>query len=143
MGTTNPLSAYPSSLIILFDGVCTLCSGSVQFIIKRDKTRKFKFASLQSFFAREQLLKFNLDHTTFRSIVLLQDGKALEGSEAILEIVRHLSGAWPLLYAFKIVPKFIREGVYKLIANNRYQLFGKRESCMIPTPELRDRFVED
>jgi predicted DCC family thiol-disulfide oxidoreductase YuxK len=128
--------------VVLFDGVCNLCNQSVLFVIKRDPQGKFKFAALQSSFAREQLKKNDLDSESLYSIMLLQEGKCYQRSRAALEIARQLTGLWPLLYGFIIVPPFLRNWVYDLIANNRYSMFGKKDECMIPTPELRARFIE-
>jgi predicted DCC family thiol-disulfide oxidoreductase YuxK len=127
--------------IILFDGMCNLCSGSVQFIITRDPANRFRFASLQSVFGQEQLGRFGLDKTALHSIILIQDEHFLQRSDAALEIARHLSAGWPLFYGFKILPRFLRDGIYTWIANNRYRFFGKKDSCWIPTPELKERFL--
>ena len=126
-----------NSKIILFDGVCNLCNGAVNFVIKRDKKNVFKFATLQSDHAEE----FGFDLTKMDSIILIDGDKNYSKSSAALHIARHLSGAYPLLYAFMILPKFIRDWVYDYIAKNRYKWFGKKESCMIPTPELQDKFL--
>ena len=128
--------------IVLFDGVCNLCSGSVQFIIKRDVKGVFKFASLQSSFGQQQLDNFKIDKNLLHSIILLQGDKFFQRSDAALEISRQLSGAWPVLYIFKIIPRFLRDGIYNIIARNRYRLFGKMDACWIPTPELKERFLE-
>jgi predicted DCC family thiol-disulfide oxidoreductase YuxK len=128
--------------IILFDGVCNLCSGSVQFIIKRDEKGIFKFASLQSSFGQQQLDRFKLNKNLLYSIILLRGDQTFQRSDAALEIAKQLSGGWPLLYIFKILPRFLRDGIYNLIARNRYRLFGKKDACWIPTPELKERFLE-
>jgi predicted DCC family thiol-disulfide oxidoreductase YuxK len=128
--------------IVLFDGVCNLCSGSVLFIIKRDTNRIFKFASLQSDFGQQQLEKFKVDKNLLHSIILIRGNEMFERSDAALEITKQLSGVWPVLYIFKILPRFLRDGIYNLIARNRYSLFGKKDVCWIPTPELKERFLE-
>lgn len=127
--------------IILFDGVCNLCNGSVQFVIKRDPNGKFRFASLQSDFGQQVLAREGLPAGKLTSFILLEDGKMYQRSTAALRVARQLPGAWALLYAFIVVPPFIRNAVYDFIAANRYRWFGKQESCMIPTPELRARFI--
>jgi len=127
--------------IVLFDGVCNLCSGSVQFILKRDKKNVFQFASLQSNPGQELLKKFNLPADTFNSFVLVEGENIYTRSTAALRIARNLNG-WKWLYAFRIVPKFIRDAIYNLIAKNRYRWFGKKDECWIPTPELRAKFLE-
>lgn len=140
MGASGALTEHES--IILFDGVCNLCSGAVQFVIKRDPAAKFKFASLQSEFGQQQLKRFGLDPHSLHSIILIQGDKFYERSDAALRIARQLNGGWPLFYAFIIVPRFIRDGIYNLIGRNRYKLFGKKEACWIPTPELKSRFKD-
>ena len=127
--------------IIFFDGVCNLCNGAVQFVIERDKNNLFKFAALQSDFAKLELAKFALRVEEGSSFVLLEDGKVYEQSTAALRVARKLKGLWPLLYGFIIVPAFIRNAVYSLIARNRYKWFGKKESCWVPTPQLKDKFL--
>ena len=139
MGTSHTVSS--SHDIILFDGVCNLCNGAVQFILKRDKHKRFLFASLQSDVGQQKLRDYQLSKEP-ETILLLSAQRVLDKSNAALEIARHLSGPWPLLYTLKIVPRFIRDAVYSWIAKNRYRFFGKREVCMIPTPELKSRFIE-
>lgn len=141
MGT--PVTVTPRQTnVILFDGVCNLCNGAVQFVLKRDTRHAFRFASLQSNYGQQQLIKFGLDPNSLHSIILIRDTHFFQQSDAALEIARKLNYGWPLLYSFKILPQFIRDGIYNLIANNRYRFFGKREACWIPTPELKERFLE-
>ena len=128
--------------IILFDGVCNLCNNSVQFIIKRDQKQRFLFTSLQSDAARDILLQFQLKNSEMDSIILIENGKIYQKSDAILKIVKHLNGLWKINYVFIIIPKFIRDLVYTTIAKKRYQWFGKRDVCMIPTKELQMRFLD-
>jgi len=128
--------------IILFDGVCNLCNNAVQFIIKKDKKHHFLFTSLQSDAAQELLLHFKLKNSDFDSIILIQNNKVYQKSTAILQISRNLPSFWKLNYAFIIFPKFIRDFVYTIIANNRYKWFGKKDSCMVPTEELKARFLD-
>ena len=127
--------------IILFDGVCNLCNASVNFAIKRDKKEVFKFAALQSEVGKELASKFNIDSTQTDSIVLIDKDKFYIKSTAALHIAKYLSAGYPLLYGFMIVPNFIRNWVYDFVARNRYQWYGKKESCMVPTPELKDKFL--
>lgn len=134
----------PDSLnqpVILFDGMCNLCNSSVLFIIKRDPKSRFYFAHLQSDFGHGQVKKFGLPETELDSVLLIRAGKLYQKSNAALEIARHLNGLWSALYIFKIIPSFLRDGLYTWIANNRYQWFGKKDACMIPTPELKTRFI--
>ena len=128
--------------IILFDGVCNLCNSSVQFIIKSDKKNRFLFASLQGHTGQEYLRRFNLPADTFNSFLLVEDDHYYTRSTSALRIARSLSGGWPLLYAFIIVPRFIRDAVYNLIAKNRYKWFGKQHACWIPTPALKAKFLD-
>ena len=127
--------------IILFDGVCNLCNSSVTFAIKRDKNDIFRFAALQSEIGMQLISKFKIDISQTDSIILVEGNDYYEKSSAALHIAKHLSGGWPLLYGFIILPKFIRNAVYDFIAKNRYKWFGKKESCMIPTPELQAKFL--
>ncbi|MFM9837688.1 MAG: thiol-disulfide oxidoreductase DCC family protein [Cyclobacteriaceae bacterium] len=137
MGTSTSLKT-----VVLFDGVCNLCNGSVLFIIKRDQEAKFSFASLQSSFGQSQLRNFSLPVGELNTIFLIKDEKFFKKSDAALEIAKGMSGLWPALYVFKIVPRFIRNFFYDLIAKNRYRWFGKQDACMIPTPELKARFID-
>jgi predicted DCC family thiol-disulfide oxidoreductase YuxK len=130
------------SEVVLFDGVCNLCNGAVLFIIKRDRAAKFSFASLQSEYGQVQLKKFGLPVNELNTIFLIKGGKFFKKSDAALEITRGMSGLWPAFYVSKIVPKFIRDATYDWIAKNRYRWFGKQETCMIPTPELKGRFLD-
>ncbi|HMG88992.1 MAG TPA: thiol-disulfide oxidoreductase DCC family protein [Chryseolinea sp.] len=141
MGSLSSPIDTSGKIIVLFDGVCNLCNGAVQFINKRDPLSKFLFASLQSDFGQSQLLKFGLDPTKLHSIIALENGKFYERSDAALRIASGLAQPWPALGMFRILPRFIRDGVYNLIAKNRYKMFGKKESCMIPTPEMKAKFV--
>ena len=127
--------------IILFDGVCNLCNASVQFIIKRDPRAQFKFASLQSEVGMSLLQKYNLPAHSLRSILLIMDNKVYDRSSAALHIARKLNGPWPWMYGFIVVPPFIRDFIYNWVAHNRYSWFGKREECMIPTPDIQSRFI--
>ncbi len=129
--------------VIFFDGVCNLCNQSVDFIIKRDSSKDFRFASLQSEAARSLLKNKSIDLQSIRTIILLKDGKTFYRSDAILEIVWQLSAPWPLLYVFKIVPRFIRDGMYNLVSKHRYNWFGKLDSCRVPSKEERARFLEE
>ena len=129
------------SAIILFDGVCNFCNGSVNFIIERDKEKYFKFAPLQSEIGQTLLSEHGIDKTITDSVVLIEDGKAYIRTTAALRIAKRLSGAWRFFYGFIIVPAFIRDVFYKLFAKNRYRMFGKQEACMMPTPEIRERFL--
>jgi predicted DCC family thiol-disulfide oxidoreductase YuxK len=129
-----------SSFTVFFDGVCNLCSGSVQYIISHDKHDRFRFASLQSEYAAKELAGADLHKVD--SIVLKKDGKIYTRSTAALKIASKLSFPTNLLYIFIIVPPFIRNVVYDFIARNRYKWFGKKEACWLPSPELRSKFLD-
>lgn len=128
--------------VILFDGVCNLCSAAVQFVIKRDKKKIFRFASLQSSFGHSLLQKHQLPATDFNSFILFEDGKLYTKSTGALKVSRQLAAPWHLFYLFIIVPPFIRNSIYNVIAKNRYKWFGKKESCLMATPELKIRFFD-
>lgn len=133
---------FENKSIILFDGVCNLCNASVNFVIRHDKKGQFLFASLQSDAAREILLHFNLENLNTDTVVLVEDNKIYDKSSAALKIAKQLDGIFKVFSIFFIVPKFLRDWIYVIIAKNRYQCFGKRESCMIPSPELKNRFLD-
>lgn len=129
--------------IIFFDGICNLCNGAVQFIIRHDKRKTYRFASLQSEFAQKLLNKFRIKITEPpQSILLMRNGKTYGESTAALRIAQKLGGGWKLLSIFLIIPKFISDALYRFVARNRYKWFGKRDTCMIPTPELKERFLD-
>ncbi len=128
--------------IILFDGVCNLCNSSVQFIIKRDKKDIFRFAALQSDVGQELVRERGIDTSKVDSIILIQPEMAYYvKSDAALRIARSLSGLWPALEIFLWLPSGLRDLIYDLVARNRYRVFGKRDACMIPTPELKEKFL--
>ncbi|MFL6466639.1 MAG: thiol-disulfide oxidoreductase DCC family protein [Pyrinomonadaceae bacterium] len=127
--------------LVLFDGVCNFCNGAVNFVIERDNTGYFKFAPLQSEIGEEMCEKYGIDKLKTDSIVLIEDEQAYIHSKAALRIARRLSGLWPLFYGFIIIPRPIRDLAYKLFAKYRYRLFGRQDACMIPTPDVRARFL--
>jgi len=127
--------------IILFDGVCNFCNSSVNFIIKRDNKNKFKFAALQSDFGKEMLGKLSLQSENLKTLILIEDARYFTRSGAALRIAKHLNGAWKLFYLFIIIPPFIRNLFYELIARYRYKWFGKRETCRVPTGEEKGKFI--
>jgi predicted DCC family thiol-disulfide oxidoreductase YuxK len=123
--------------IVLFDGYCNLCSSAVQFLLKRDKEKVFKYASLQSDFGIKSLAANGLSTTEIDTIVLLENGIAYTHSTAALKIAKYLSGIWPLFYAAIIIPTFLRDAIYKYISKNRYRWFGKKDTCMMLPPGSR------
>ncbi|MFC4232412.1 thiol-disulfide oxidoreductase DCC family protein [Parasediminibacterium paludis] len=128
--------------VILFDGVCNLCNSAVQYVIKHDPNNHFLFASLQSQFGQQVLAANQLSNTNFNSFILLQNGIIYQRSTAALIATKQLSGAIRLLYWCIIVPSFIRDGVYNIIAKNRYKWFGKKDTCWLPSPELKNKFLD-
>ena len=135
----------PGGALVLFDGVCNLCNGAVNFIIDHDPEGYFTFAALQSEEAVPRLAEFGRLPDSLAaapdSIVLIEGGRLYERSDAVLRIARRLSGLWPLAYIFVVLPKPLRDALYGWIAANRYRWFGKQDACRIPTPELRARFL--
>lgn len=127
--------------VVFFDGVCNLCNGAVQFIIRHDKRNTFKFAALQSDEGIKLLKEVGYQSVAPDTILLLHKGKLYSRSTAALKIARELNGLWPMLYASMVIPKFIRDAAYNLIARNRYKIWGKQDSCWIPTPELKAKFL--
>ena len=128
--------------LILFDGVCNFCNSAINFVIKKDKQAVIQFAPLQSEKGRLYFRQYNLPaEEEMKSFVFIEDNKVYTRSTAALRVCRYLKGLWPLCFGFIIVPKFIRDAVYNFIAKNRYKWFGVRDQCMVPTPEVRKRFV--
>lgn len=127
--------------VLLFDGECNLCSRLVQFIIRNDKKKLFLFAPLQSESAKNILTGIKCSLSTFNSIVLVYRGKIFTKSAAALTTLRLLRGPWQLMYAGIVIPTFVRDAFYGWVARNRYKWFGKSNSCMVPAPELMDRFL--
>ncbi len=129
--------------IILFDGVCNLCNGAIQFIIKRDKKDRYRFAALQSDLAKELTQERNIDTQKIDSIILIEPGKAYYiKAPAALRIGKNFGGLWILLSIFEWIPPVISNWVYDIVAKNRYRWFGRKDECMIPTPELKQKFLD-
>lgn len=128
--------------ILFFDGLCNLCTASVQFIIRHDPKQRFRFASLQSTTARSILGQPVLATDQPDSFLLWENGTVYSRSEAALRVTKRLSGAWPLLYVFRIVPVGIRDGIYHIVARNRYRWFGRKNECWVPSAALQQLFLE-
>jgi predicted DCC family thiol-disulfide oxidoreductase YuxK len=133
--------APAASAVVLFDGVCNLCNGSVAFIVARDPAAHFHFAPLQSEAAQRLLNKSDLTGALPDSIALIEDGHLYTRSTAALRIARRLRFPWPVFYALIVLPRWLRDAGYDFIARHRYRWFGKREACMMPAPNLRRRFL--
>ncbi len=130
---------YPK--IVLFDGHCNLCNGAVQFIIKRDKKNEFKFSSLQSEYGQKVLRQKELPSTEFDSFILLEKGVVYQKSEAALKLLDSFSMPWRIFKVFYLIPRGLRDYIYDKVAGNRYKIFGRKDKCMIPTPELKEKFL--
>ena len=151
--TDLPLTLGNHVPVILFDGVCNLCNGSVNFIIDRDPDAQFKFASLQSEAARPYIRRCFTGKTTqvelpderdlLQSIILIENGTCYDRSTAVLRIAKKLKGAWSLLYGIILIPKPIRDWAYTWVARNRYKWFGRDEVCRLPSPGLNSRFLDN
>ncbi len=128
------------SSIVLFDGVCNFCNGAVNFIVRHDRSGRFRFAPLQSEIGERLKREYSIPADT-DSLVLVEDGNAYTHSTGALKIAKGLGGIWQLAYAFINVPEPFRDWCYKTFAKNRYKWFGKKDVCMIPTPEIRERFL--
>lgn len=128
--------------IILFDGVCNFCNGAINFIIKKDKKRVFRYAALQSNAGQQLLKQYNLSAIDLDSFVLIYNGNSYKKTSAALHVASILGGVWKITGVFRVFPSAIRDVVYNVIARNRYRWFGKKETCMIPTPEIRSLFLQ-
>jgi len=129
--------------VIVFDGVCNLCNGSVQFVLKRDDNEVFRFASVQGQAGSQMVRDAGHDPEDPSTFLLVENGKAFEKSDAVIRILSRLKNPWPVIgRVFSVVPRFIRNPAYRLVARNRYRLFGKREACMIPSPGVKERFLD-
>lgn len=142
--TAGPSAKAPTAgaTIVLFDGVCNLCNGAVQFLLRRDRGRRFRFASLQSATGQELLRRHGLDTDLLQTIVVLEGGRVRLRSDAALLLARRLPWPWPLLAVFVVCPRPLRDALYALVARNRYRWFGRRESCMLPSAETAARFLD-
>ncbi len=136
-----PLHLMEDKPVILFDGVCNFCNYWVNFAIKHDKKKGLQFTSLQGETASQLLPAYDLHPSALSSVIFIEKGKVYTQSSAALRICKYLDGGWKLFYGLMIIPKFIRDFFYNIIARNRYKWFGKKESCMIPAPGLKERFL--
>lgn len=137
---TQALAQNINGPVVMFDGVCNLCDGFVQFILNNEKDQKLMFTSLQSETGQALLTKNGLPADFTESVVVYENGKIHKKSEAVFRVMKHLKSPYSFLNVFKIVPKFARNYVYDFVAKNRYRWFGQKDECMIPSPELRSRF---
>lgn len=128
--------------IVVFDGVCNFCSGFVHFVIKRDPEARFHFAPVQSRTGRRLMERHGLDPEDITTLLLIQNGRAHRRSDAVLRIAGQLAWPWKLARMLRVVPGPLRDWCYGRFARNRYRWFGKKAACMVPTPEMRSRFLE-
>jgi len=129
--------------VVIFDGVCNLCARSVRFILDHEADQTLRFTPLQSPAGSRLMRKLGLDPEDARTFVLIADGKAYVKSDAAIRLSRYFRRAWKPLGLIKIIPRWIRDRVYDVVARNRYRWFGRLDSCMVPTSELRTRFIEE
>lgn len=129
--------------VIFFDGVCNMCNSLINFLIDIDKKDVLRFSPLQSKFAHSELKDYDVNLEQMKSVIYLKNDKIYFKSSAVLEIFKDLGRGYKLLYVFKfIIPRFIRDGIYNFIGNNRYKWFGKRDACRVPTKEVMKKFIE-
>lgn len=127
--------------VILFDGVCNFCNSAVNFVIKRNAKANIFFTPMQSDAGQKLLQQYNLPVHDMQSFIFIDEGKVYKQSTAAFRVCRYLRGLWPVCYGLIIIPNFIRDGIYNWIAKNRYKWFGMRQTCMMPTPEVKARFL--
>ncbi|MGB1011168.1 MAG: thiol-disulfide oxidoreductase DCC family protein [Thiolinea sp.] len=135
------ISEGENNPVIVFDGICNFCNGSVNFIIQRDAAATFRFTPVQSEYAQQLMAKYGLSGVGVDTFLLIKNEKSYTTTDAALEICRDLDGYWPLMRVFRFIPRGVRDFFYRLLARNRYAWFGKAEVCMMPTPEIRARFI--
>jgi predicted DCC family thiol-disulfide oxidoreductase YuxK len=128
---------------LIFDGVCKLCTGSVAFVLRHEENQALRFAPLQSPAGMRLMQEFGIDPTQMKTFVVIADGRAYARSDAAIRVARFLRGAWKLLGVVRIVPRPIRDYAYDVVARNRYRWFGRHDACIVPTPELRKRFIDE
>ncbi len=139
--TGNIQGVGPEDRVVLFDGVCNLCNGWVRFLIKRDRKARLRLASVQSDAGKAILAACGLPTDQYDTMVFVEKGRAYVKSTAFLRVVRYFPWPWPLLSAGRIVPRPVRDWLYDRVALNRYALFGRTEACMVPTADIRRRFL--
>ena len=128
--------------VLLYDGVCNLCNGMVRFVIRWDRKKEIQFASLQSETGKSYLEELGLPTDDFDTLVYLKAGKHFIRSSAVLEVLKDMGGFWRLFYIFIIIPSCLRDQVYRIVAWLRYRVFGKRDTCKLPSPEIKERFLD-
>lgn len=138
---TASAPAMPATAVIVFDGVCVLCNGWVHFLLRHDRRGRYRFAAMQSPSGRALLDGHGLDPDDPASFLLVEDGRAWTDTDALVRVVGGLGGAWNAIRVLGALPKPLRDGLYRVLARNRYRWFGRREACLVPAAELRERFL--
>jgi predicted DCC family thiol-disulfide oxidoreductase YuxK len=138
--TQRDATATPDNLI-LFDGVCNLCDAFVQFVIRHDRAGKFRFAAIQSQAGKRIFQSRGLDAENLQTFVLVTGGEIFVRSDAAVEVLSRFGGGWKICRIFLLVPRPLRDGLYSWVARNRYRWFGRKDACMVPTAEIRERFL--
>lgn len=133
--------SQPSGPIIVFDAQCILCSANAQFVLRHDHARRFRLASMQGEVGAALYRRFGIDPAQPETMIIVEGEKALRDSDAVLAIYRGLGWPWKALDVLRLVPRFLRDPLYRMIARNRYRIFGKHEVCWLPSPEHADRFL--
>lgn len=132
-----------SHKILLFDGLCNLCNTSVLFVIKRDAKKEIRYAAVQSTQGKLLMKKYGIVEAYLGSLIFIDEGKVYLKSSGALRLCKYLKGLWPILFVLMIIPPFIRNTVYDIVAKHRYKWFGKKQTCMVPTLELKSLFIND
>jgi predicted DCC family thiol-disulfide oxidoreductase YuxK len=135
------LKAMAQSPVIIFDGICNLCCGWVQFLMRKDKKMKFRLAAIQSERGQHLLESFGLSNRDTETVIYLKGSQYFRESSAVLEILDDLGGIWKVVRLLRFIPKSVRDGIYRYLAKRRYRLFGKRSTCLLPSPENQKRFL--
>lgn len=137
----RPIMKMKQHPIVLFDGVCNFCNGAVNFLIRQDVGARLRFAALQSAAGQQLLQQYGLPQTSFASFVLIKNGQVYQKSDAVLQLIAYLPWYWQWPKGGALLPTAVRNGLYDFIARNRYKWFGQKDSCMVPTAEIRSRFL--
>lgn len=136
-----PPAAPHDGPIVVFDGVCALCSGWVRFLLRHDRRAGFRFAAMQDTVGHDLLVAHGIDPDDPVSFLLVDGDAAWHDSDGVIEVLRRLGGVWRIAGVARIVPRALRDSAYRLLARNRYRMFGRREACMVPPAGTRERFL--
>lgn len=139
--STSPGNAAHDGAVVVFDGVCALCSGWVRFLLRHDRGAGFRFAAMQGAVGHDLLVAHGIDPMDPVSFLLVDGAAAWHDSDGVIEVLRRLGGVWRLAVALRMLPRTLRDALYRLLARNRYRVFGRRAACMVPPQDARDRFL--